>query len=59
MRRREWLAVALVIGGGIVLQIPRHDEARTGHGDTAHPAGPAEERMGPYRTITLVVTGMT
>lgn len=61
MSRKEWIAVIVVIGLGIVWQIPRHDEAMPAHVD-AHEHAPApapEELAGPFRTITLEVTGMT
>jgi hypothetical protein len=74
MSRREWIAVGLVIGLGLVWQIPRHDDA-VSSGEEPHTHAPAEvqgmERgrasvpadaanvAGPYRTITLEVTGMT
>lgn len=74
MSRKEWIAVIVVIGLGIVWQIPRHDEAmpasaerhthssaevQSGEGDhLSEPASAAEDR-GPYRTIALEVTGMT
>lgn len=61
MTRKHWTAVLVVIGLGIVSQIPGHEEAMTEH-------RPLEERSaladaaaanGPYRTIALEVTGMT
>lgn len=71
MSRRHWLAVAVVLGAGILLQIPGH--GRTGEEHDGHPAvdapepvrsdqpaGPGPAAMaGPYRTIALEVTGMT
>lgn len=57
---KQWSAVAVVIGGGILLQIPGHDaemdQPAMGHGEM-----PAElaEPEGPYRTVALHVTGMT
>lgn len=74
MTRKEWTAVIVVVGLGIVLQIPRHDESMTERPEEhAHPAagvGPSDafsaesfarepEPAGPYRTIALEVTGMT
>ena len=58
---KEWTAVAVVIGGGILLQIPGHDEASMDHAAAGHAEMPAEmaEVQGPYRSITLEVTGMT
>lgn len=71
MSWKHWTAVVLVIGLGIVAQIPRHQEGAAG--DAAHehastgtmpPPNPssanaASEPGGPYRTIALEVTGMT
>ena len=59
MGRKQWLAVALVIGGGILLQIRGHQDAEMasmGHGEV-----PVEmaDLQGPYRTVALAVTGMT
>ena len=73
MSRKEWYAVIVVIGLGIVWQIPRHDDAMTSgaeHLTHSAEAGAAEgeqlsapasaaEPAGPYRTIVLEVTGMT
>lgn len=74
MSRKEWIAVVVVIGLGIVWQIPRHDgamstngEPRAGSSAEAQAAEGAEpsartapaEVAGPYRTIALEVTGMT
>lgn len=74
MSRKEWIAVIVVIGLGIVWQIPRHDDAMTAgaehqthapaevqsmEGEQVSEPGAAAEPIGPYRTITLEVTGMT
>ena len=72
MSRKEWIAVILVVGLGIVWQIPRHDEPTpAGVEPRAHPPAEREgegaervgaaalEDAGPYRTVTLEVTGMT
>ena len=73
MSRKEWIAVIVVIGLGIVWQIPRHDDVMpTDEGDHAHaPAQTVGARgeggsppaaapaTGPYRTMVLEVTGMT
>lgn len=74
MSRKEWIAVVLVIGVGIVWQIPLHDDAmppdaadhahapaeRVGAAGQGASATPAPaELAGPYRTIALEVTGMT
>ena len=71
MSRKEWVAVVVVIGLGIVWQIAGHDDAMTGEGEqhthsaaemapdqTSAPADPTEA-AGPYRTVALEVTGMT
>lgn len=58
---KQWLTVAVVIGGGILLQIPGHDEMEMDSGvrgqdqmlvDMTHATR-------PYRTVALDVTGMT
>ena len=61
MSWKEWTAVGVVIGAGILFQIPGHDKARTDpeamrHGDTP---GDMAATTGPYRTVALDVTGMT
>lgn len=74
MSRKEWIAVVLVIGLGLVWQIPRHEVAvsigEEPHGHSAaevqgHRASGASapanaaNLAGPYRTFELAVTGMT
>jgi len=57
---KQWTAVAVVIGGGVLLQIPGHDDALMDHGAMgAEMAGAMAEDVGPYRTVALDVTGMT
>ena len=58
---KQWSAVAVVIGGGILLQIPGHDAADMDHTAMGHGDMSAEmaEAQGPYRTVALDVTGMT
>lgn len=61
MSWKEWAAVGVVIGAGILLQIPGHDELEMDHeamGDGEVPAEMAAA-TGPYRTVALDVTGMT
>jgi hypothetical protein len=50
-----------VIGGGILLQIPAHDEAEMNHGAMGHGEMPADMAgtQGSFRTVALHVTGMT
>lgn len=74
MSRKEWIAVVVVVGLGIVWQIPRHDDAMTAgaehqthapaavqsmEGEQVPEPGAAAEPIGAYRTIILEVTGMT
>lgn len=65
MSWKQWVAIVLVIGLGIVWQIPQHDAVMEDAGHPNHPAAPAattradDDREGPYRTIALEVTGMT
>lgn len=58
---KQWSAVAVVIGGGILLQIPGHDEMEMDTGVVGQDQMPAEMAhvTGPYRTVALDVTGMT
>ncbi len=58
---KQWSAVAVVIGGGILLQIPGHEEAAIDHGATLHGDVPADmaDVEGTIRTVALDVTGMT
>ena len=61
MTSKEWAAVAVVVGGGILLQIPGHDEMNmdpTAMGPSEMPADMAEV-VGPYEQVALDVTGMT
>jgi len=68
---KQWSLVVVLIGGGILLQIPGHDDAEMDHGTVqpgamdhdasgpaAMPAGMADPRP-PYATVALDVTGMT
>ena len=69
MSWKHWTAVLVVIGVGIVLQIPRHGgDAMEDHmhvpdsaaSPTESSAVPVEaEPAGPYRTMVVEVTGMT
>jgi hypothetical protein len=58
MSWKEWSAVLVVIGAGILLQVPRHDSMSTAgtHSDGMHAP---EEPMGVGKTVVLEVTGMT
>jgi len=58
---KQWSAVAVVIGGGILLQIPGHDEAEMEHAVMGHGEMPADmaEAEGHHTTVALDVTGMT
>ncbi|GMR13545.1 MAG: hypothetical protein BMS9Abin29_1757 [Gemmatimonadota bacterium] len=61
MSWKEWTAVGIVIGAGILLQIPADHEMVT---DQEAMAGremlaDAATTMGTYRTVALDVTGMT
>lgn len=51
---KQWSAVVVVIGGGVLLQIPGH-KAMVMDVDTEMD----HEVMGPLRTVALDVTGMT
>lgn len=68
MSWKQWTAVVVVIGLGIVGQIPRDDEMEESPRpeQTAAPAAAGGAPVmdgnapaGPYRTIALEVTGMT
>ena len=58
---KQWSAVAVVIGGGILLQIPGHEDAAMNHGATGQGDVPADmaDVEGTLRTVALDVTGMT
>lgn len=63
MTRREWAAVVLVIGGGILLQIPGHDDGAMDHAGMDH-AGMDHAEMehgadARLETVVFDVTGMT
>ncbi len=57
---KQWSAVAVVIGGGILFQIPRHDavmdQGAMQRGDVPTDMADVEET---FRTVALDVTGMT
>ncbi|RMH11815.1 MAG: hypothetical protein D6701_14525 [Gemmatimonadetes bacterium] len=71
MSKRDWILVGVVLGAGVLLQIPRHDHDGHGHGDHEHGAAPhaalhGETGAGAHadlpagaRELTLAVTGMT
>ncbi len=63
MSWKQWTAVGLVIGFGILLQIPGHDSMEMDHGGQglmeSTTMTSVEELGGPYRMISLDVTGMT
>lgn len=61
MSWKEWTAVSVVIGVGILLQIPGHDNVQMDHEAMGHGDMPAEmaTATGVYRTVALDVTGMT
>ena len=58
---KQWLAAVVVIGGGILLQIPGHDDAVTDHAGMAQEGLPPDMSPveGPFRTVALEVAGMT
>ncbi len=58
---KQWSAVAVLIGGGILLQIPGHNEVEMDHAPMGHGEMPADmaEAQGPNTTVALDVTGMT
>lgn len=58
---KQWSAVAVLIGGGILLQIPGHEDSSMDHAEMGHSEMPTHmaEPQGPYATIALDVTGMT
>ncbi len=61
MSWKEWTAVSVVIGAGILLQIPGHDDAQMDHEAMGRGDMPAQmaAATGVYRTVALDVTGMT
>ncbi|HUG39932.1 MAG TPA: hypothetical protein VMM12_05585 [Longimicrobiales bacterium] len=63
MSWKQWTAVALVAGVGIVLQIPEHrDQPTEGHSHApVAPTAPSPDESvpNPFRTVVLEVTGMT
>ena len=59
---KQWSAVAVVIGGGILLQIPGHEDAAMDHGATFLQGDVPPDMAnveGTLRTVALDVTGMT
>lgn len=66
MSKRSWLLVGLVLGGGILLQIPswgghaeHHAEDGHHHGSVTEMAASVAAENPGQRTVTLEVTGMT
>lgn len=63
MSHKEWTAAALVIGLGILLQIPGHDavdmEGMNHAGGARMDATADPSLAASRRTVTLDVTGMT
>ena len=64
MSWKHWTAVLVVIGGGILIQIPRHDMPVPDHRHGGAAIASTEPNssgsaIGPYRTVGLEVTGMT
>jgi hypothetical protein len=61
MSWKHWAAVIVVIGLGIVLQIPSHQTGTVSdheHGQATGSTSSADE-AGPFRTVALAVSGMT
>lgn len=58
---KQWSLVAVVIGGGTLLQIPGHDAMDMGSGSENRSEVPASmvDPEPPFRTAVLEVTGMT
>ena len=58
---KQWSAVALVIGGGILLQIPGHDTMDMDRGAIERGEMPQgmSVAQGDFHTVALDVTGMT
>ncbi len=61
MSWKEWTAVGVVVGVGILLQIPGGNEMRMDQEALAPSEMPADTpaTIGAYRTVALDVTGMT
>ena len=69
MSKMHWALVVVVLGGGVLLQIPRHDpHAADGHDHPELEAGTANRSdggisptdiPGPGVTVKLAVSGMT
>ena len=62
MSWKQWTAAVLVIGVGIVLQIPGHDDATMEHEASNYLTESTPAHVGAdglYRSIALDVTGMT
>ncbi|MFQ5679934.1 MAG: hypothetical protein ACE5HP_10810 [Gemmatimonadota bacterium] len=66
MSKRTWFLVGLVLGGGILLQIPswgghaeHHAADGHDHGSMAEAADAARSERPGMRTVALEVTGMT
>ncbi len=56
MSTKEWVAVGLVIGAGILVPILDHDDDTMDH---AAMEMQAAEASGPMKTVALDITGLT
>ena len=58
---KQWSLVAVLIGGGILLQIPGHDDMEMDREAVEHADPPAGmiDPPPPFKTVALEVTGMT
>lgn len=58
---KQWSLVAVLIGGGILLQIPGHDVMQMEHEAVARDDLPPSmvDPLPPFQTMALEVTGMT
>lgn len=58
---KQWSLVTVLIGGGILLQIPGHDvmEMEREVVEQAHLPASMTDPEHPFRTVALDVTGMT
>ena len=56
MSTKEWVAVGLVIGAGVLMPMFGHDDETMDHSAMEMQAA---QNSGPMKTVALDVTGMT
>lgn len=59
MKKLQWVAVAAVLGLGILYQIPHHDHGQLPDHEQEHTAALTAAAGDPEAVVSLAVSGMT